>query len=146
MEAVINKKGLFNYEILEKLEAGLKLIGAEVKSLKKGQVSFEGSYISIREGEAFWVKATIPAFQPKNAPKSYVPERPRKLLLNKKELKYLIGKSQEKGLTIIPVKVYNKHGLLKLEVGIARKKKGADKREVLKKRDTDREIRRELKN
>ncbi len=145
MKALVNKKGLFNYEILEKIEAGLKLTGTEVKSLKNNRVSFEGSYISIIDGEAFWVKATIPAFQPKNISKNYDPERPRKLLLNQKELKYLIGKSEEKGLTIIPTKVYNKQGLLKLEIGIARRKKRPDKREVLKKRDIDREIRRNLK-
>lgn len=145
MEALVNKKAFFNYEILEKFEAGLKLSGQEVKSLKSGRLSFEGSYISFRGGEAFWVKATIPPYQPKNAPASYDPTQARKLLLTKKELKYLFGKSQEGGLTVIPTRVYNKRGHLKLEISVVRRKRKWDKREILKKRqakrDTDRELR-----
>lgn len=146
MEALINKKALFNYEILEKFEAGLKLSGQEVKSLKSGRVSFEGSYVSFRENEAFWVNATIPAWQPKNAPKDYKETSPRKLLLTKDEIKYLKGKSEQKGLTIVPIKVYNKRGQLKLEIGIVKPKKKWDKREVLKKRAIDRDAEREIKD
>ena len=146
MKSILNKKGLFNYEITERLEAGLKLLGGEVKSVKAGRVNFEGSYITVRDGEVFWVNADIPPYQPKNAPKDYKPERPRKLLLNKKEVGHLIGKSQEKGLTIIPIKIYNKRGNIKLEIGIARHKKKYDKRELLKKRATDRDIEREIRD
>ena len=145
MKAIVNKKGLFNYEALETFEAGLKLLGTEVKSLKLGRVSFEGSYIAFSGNEAYVINLTIPAHQPKNAPKGYAPERPRKLLLHKKELDYLKGKSQEKGLTVIPTKVYTARGVLKLEIAICRRKKKYDKREVLKKkaqkRDTERELR-----
>ncbi len=145
MRALINKKATFNYEILEKLEAGLKLSGTEVKSLKSGRLSFEGSYISFRENEAYWINATIPPYQPRNTPAGYNPGRPRKLLLTKKELKYLYGKSQEKGLTIVPLRVYNKRGQLKIEIGLVKPKKKWDKREVLKKRAHERDAQRELK-
>lgn len=146
MKALVNKKARHYYEILETFEAGLKLLGTEVKSLKNGRLSYEGSYITIRGGEAYWVNAHIPAYQPKNAPEDYTPERPRKLLLQKKELEYLIGKSHEKGLTLIPLRVYNARGTLKLEVGVARRKKKHDKREDLKKQAQKRDIQRELKD
>ena len=145
MEALVNKKAYFNYEILEKFEAGLKLTGGEVKSVKLGRLSFEGSYISIREGEAWWVNATIPSYQPKNAPAGYDPTQPRKLLLKKNELKYLFGRAEERGLTLLPLRIYNKHGRLKLEIGIARRRKKHDKREVLKKRAIEHDISRELR-
>ncbi len=146
MEAKINKKAYFNYEILEKFEAGLKLLGHEVKSLKLNHYSLAGAYVSIRDGEAWLINATISPYQPKNIPGLYDPLRPRKLLLTKKELEYLRGKSQERGLTIVPLKVYNKHGQIKLEIGLAKGKSRSDKREVLKKRITDREISRELRS
>lgn len=146
MKALVNKKATFNYTILEKIEAGLKLSGIEVKSIKSGRLSFEGSYISFRDNEVFWVNATIAPYQARNTPDSYEQSRARKLLLNKKELNYLSGRNQEKGLTIIPLRVYNKRGHLKLEIGLAKSKKKRDKRELLKKRATDRDIQREIKN
>ena len=145
MKAIVNKKGLFNYEVLEAFEAGLKLIGTEVKSLKLGRVSFEGAYITFGGSDAYVVNLTIPAYQPKNAPKKYEPERPRKLLLHKKELSYLKGKSQEQGLTVIPTKIYTTRGTLKIDIAIVKRRKKHDKREVLKKKAVKRDIEREIR-
>ncbi len=145
MESIRNKKAYFNYEIIETLEAGLKLSGNEVKSIKNGRVSFEGSYISFRDQEAFWVNGTVPAWQPKNAPAGYEPTRERKLLLSKKEIDYLRGRSEEKGLTAVPLRVYTKKGRLKMEIGLVSHKKKWDKRETLKKKAQGRDIEREVK-
>jgi len=142
---IYNKKARFNYEIMETFEAGMELFGFEVKSLKKKQGSFEGAHIVVRGGEAFLVGANIPPYQPANTPKEYDPERTRRLLLNKKELAELASAESKKGLTVVPISVYSKHNKLKLEIGIARGKKKYDKRETIKRRDTEREIRRELK-
>lgn len=140
-----NKKAYFNYAILEKIEAGLVLIGQEVKSIKTGRINLAGSYVSLNNNELFLVGAHIPPYQPKNSPPDYLPERPRKLLLKKSEIKYLIGKTKEKGLTLVPLKVYTKKAKIKLEFGIAKGKKKADKRETIKKRTLTKEIERELK-
>jgi len=146
MSLIQNKKAYFNYEILEKTEAGIELQGFEVKSLKKGQGSLEGSHITVRGGEAFVIGMNIPPYQPANTPKDYDPVRNRRLLLTKKELRDLAGAEGQKGLTIVPLSVYNKGRKLKLEIAIVRGKKKYDKRETIKKRDTEREIRRSLKN
>jgi len=140
-----NKKAYFNYDILEKFEAGIFLIGQEVKSLKTRGVNLAGNYIILKGEEAFWVGANIPPYQPKNAPPDYLPERSRKLLLKKSEIKYLIGKSKQKGLTLIPLRVYIKRNKIKLEFGIAKGKKKIDKRELIKKREIEKEIERALK-
>lgn len=139
-----NKKARFDYEILEKFEAGIVLNGQEVKSIRNGNISLKGSYVIIRGGEPYLVGANIPPYQPKNASPDYDPERSRKLLLNKKEIDHLVGKVEERGLTLIPLKVYTKYARIKLEFGIGKGKKKSDKRETIKKRDTDREIKREL--
>lgn len=139
-----NKKAYFNYEVLEKFEAGLVLIGTEVKSIRLGRVTLTGSYVVINNEEPFLIGAKIPAYQPKNAPANYDPERSRKLLLSKKEIKYLIGKTSQKGLTLVPLKVYSNHAKIKIEFGIAKGKKKYDKREDIKKRETEREIAREM--
>jgi len=140
-----NKKAYFNYKILEKFEAGIVLNGQEVKSLKTRGINLAGSYIFIKNNEAFWIGAKIPAYQPKNAPLDYQPERTRKLLLKKSEIKYLTGKSKQKGLTLIPLRLYTKNGLIKIEFGIAKGLKKVDKREIIKKREIDKEIKRTLK-
>lgn len=140
-----NKKAYYNYEILEKFEAGISLIGQEVKSLKTRGVSLAGSYVILKNEEVFWVGAHIHPYQPKNVPSNYLPERTRKLLLKKSEIKYLIGKSKQKGLTLIPLKAYTKNGKIKLEFAIAKIKKKFNKRELIKKRETEREIRSVLK-
>ena len=140
-----NKKAYFNYRILEKFEAGISLLGQEVKSIKTRGLNLAGSYVIAQNEEIYWVGVKIPAYQPKNAPADYNPERSRKLLLKKAEIKYLIGKSKQKGLTLMPLKVYTKDGKIKIEFAIAKGKKRFDKRESIKKRETEREIERTLK-
>lgn len=146
MALVQNKKAFFNYEILEKLEAGIELHGFEVKSLKGGSATLDGAHVTVRGDEAFVVGLQIAPYQPKNTPQDYDPFRVRKLLLTKKEIDKLEKIGEQKGLTIVPLSVYNKGRKLKIKLGIARGKKKFDKRESIKKRDTDREIRRSLKN
>ena len=141
----LNKRAKYDYEILEKFEAGLVLQGHEVKSIKTGHISLKGARVIIKDDEAFLINADIPPYQPKNAPKDYKPDRTRKLLLHKKEIKSLIGKGREKGLTLVPIRVYDKKGKLKLEFGIGRSKKKIDKRELIKKREFKREKERKLK-
>lgn len=146
MSLITNKKASFNYEITETLSAGVELFGFEVKSLRKGQGSLEGSYVTVRGGEAFLIGSFIPPFQENNTPKEYDAHRNRKLLLTKEELKKLANIEQTKGLTIVPLSVYNKGRVLKVDLGIAKGKKKFDKRETIKKRDVDRETRREFKD
>ena len=141
-----NRKARFNYEILEKYEAGIELLGTEVKSVRGGQMSLEGAFVIARGGEAYLINANIPPYQPKNAPRDYDPLRNRKLLLTKKEIAALAGSEKNKSLTIVPISVYNKGRKIKLELALVKGKKKFDKRETLKKRDTDREIRRTLKS
>ncbi|OGI60249.1 SsrA-binding protein [Candidatus Nomurabacteria bacterium RIFCSPHIGHO2_01_FULL_38_19] len=141
-----NRKARFDYEILEKYEAGIELLGTEVKSVRGGQMSLEGAFVIIRGGEAFLINANIPPYQIKNAPKDYDPLRNRKLLLTKKEIAKLAGSEKNKSLTIVPISVYNRDRKIKVEIVLVKGKKKFDKRETLKKRDTDREIRRTLKN
>ena len=141
-----NKKAYFTYQILEKFEAGMVLTGQEVKSIKSGKMSLKGSYVVLKGEEPYLVGANVPAYQPKNAPMDYDPEKPRKLLLNKSEIKHLIGKTKQKGLTLAPLMAYTKKGKIKLEFGIAKGLKKADKREIIKKREIKREIGRELKS
>ncbi len=137
-----NKKASFNYEILETFEGGLELFGYEVKSLRAKHGSLEGARVTIRGNEAYLIGATIPAFQAFNTPKTYDPERNRRVLLTKKELTELSGVESQKGLTIVPISVYNKGKKLKLSLAIVRGKKKFDKRETVKKRETERELRR----
>jgi SsrA-binding protein len=140
-----NKKAYHDYEILEKFEAGISLNGQEVKSIKLGRASIKGSYITFSKKEAFLTGAIIPPYQPKNAPQDYNEKRDRKLLLQKKELHHLIGKNEQKGLTFIPLKIYTKGRIIKLEIAIVRGKKKQDIRETIKKRDFDRDKQRFLK-
>lgn len=141
----VNQRAYFDYEILETYEAGLELFGFEVKALKSGRGNLAGSFVVMRDNVPVLLNATIPPYQPKNAPKSYEPDRSRRLLLHKSEIKELIGASSQKGLTIIPLKVYNKNGKIKLLIGLARHKKSQDKREIIKKREARREIDRTLR-
>jgi len=141
-----NKKASFDYETQEDFEAGISLVGFEVKSIKSGKISLDGAHIIIRGGEAFLVSAHIPPYQPANTPKNYDPEHPRKLLLSKKEILELSNAEKSKGLTIVPISMYSKGNKIKIKIAIARGKKKYDKREAIKKRDTKRDIARELKN
>ncbi len=140
-----NRKAHFNYEILEKFECGIELLGTEVKSVRGGRMSLEGAFVVIRGGESFLINANIPPYQVKNSPKDYDPLRNRKLLLTKKELAELAGSEKNKSLTIVPLSVYNKARKIKVNIALVKGKKKFDKRETLKKRDTDRELRREYK-
>ncbi|MFH1656227.1 MAG: SsrA-binding protein SmpB [Candidatus Nealsonbacteria bacterium] len=139
-----NKKAYFDYEILDEYEAGIVLVGYEVKSIKTGKASLKGSYVVIRNQEVYLVGANISPYQPKNTPSDYNPDRDRKLLLNKDEIRHLIGKSKEKGFALIPLKFYSKNGNIKLAFGIGKGKKKSDKRETIKKRESDREIKKEI--
>lgn len=145
-DLVRNKKAGFNFELLERYEAGVELLGTEVKSLRSGQGKLEGAHVVVRGGEAYLVGASIPPFQKANAPKDYEPERVRRLLLKNKEIIELFTESEKKGLTIVPIRWYNKRRVLKLEIAVARGKKKHDKRDNIKERDTKREINRTLKN
>ncbi|KKU86748.1 MAG: SsrA-binding protein [Candidatus Wildermuthbacteria bacterium RIFCSPHIGHO2_01_FULL_47_27] len=140
-----NKKVFFEYEILETYEAGIILLGQEVKSIRLGHAQLAGSYVVVKEEELWLVGATVPPYQPKNAPADYNPQRPRKLLLQKSEINYLLGKAQQKGLTLVPIKMYTKHDKIKLLFGIARGRKKRGKKELLKKRAVVREVHRELR-
>ncbi|RJR13226.1 SsrA-binding protein SmpB [Candidatus Parcubacteria bacterium] len=145
MALIENKKVGLEYHLLEEIEAGLELFGFEVKSLRAGLGSLKGARIVARGGEAYLVGASIPPWQLANAPKSYDPERTRRLLLNKKEIDRVSGAESEKGLTIVPIRVYNKGRKLKLAIAIARGKKKADKRQTIRAREEKRRIDRTLK-
>jgi SsrA-binding protein len=141
---ITNKKAGLNYEILEKYSAGIELFGFEVKSLRKGWGALDGGHVTVRGGEAFIVGITIPPYQLNNTPKDYEPTRNRRLLLNHKEIQYLSDIESKKGLTIVPLSVYNKDGILKVDIGVVRGKKKYDKREDMKKRDALRQAEREV--
>ena len=143
---VKNRKAHFDFELIDKLEAGLALLGHEVKSIRNGKAKLEGAYVVVRGREAFLVGASIAPYQPSNTPKDYDPERPRKLLLKRKELLKLEQQTEKARLTAIPIRLYNSGRNIKLEVAIARGKKKHDKRETIKERDTKRDIARTLKS
>jgi len=141
-----NKQANFDYEILDTFEAGIKLLGFEVKSVKLKHGSLKSSHIIVNDDGVFLVNAHIPPFQVNNTPTDYNPYRKRQLLLTKKEMAKLIGKEKEKGLTLIPIKLYNVRNLVKVEFAVARGKKKYDKREALKKKAAKRDVERTLKN
>lgn len=141
-----NRKARFDYEILEKYEGGIELLGTEVKSVRGGAMSLEGAFIIVRGGEAFLINSNIPPYQVKNAPKDYDPLRNRRILLTKKEIGELTGSEKNKSLTIVPISVYNKGRKIKVAIALVKGKKKYDKRESIKKRETDRNIRRELRD
>lgn len=140
-----NRKAHFNYETVSTYEAGLELLGSEVKSIKSGKVSLTGSFCIVRGGEVFVVGMKIPPYQPKNLGDGYDENRIRRLLLSKKEIKEIADMDSRKGLTIVPMSLYSKGHRIKVEVAIAKGKQTFDKRDTIKKRDAEREIRREYK-
>ncbi|MDP2788994.1 MAG: SsrA-binding protein SmpB [bacterium] len=140
-----NRRARFDYEILEKYETGIELLGSEVKSVRGGSMSLEGAFIIVRGGEAFLINANIPPYQPKNAGEDYDPLRNRRLLLTKKELQELAASEKNKSLTIVPISVYNKGRKIKVQIALVKGKKKFDKRETIKRRETDREVRRVAK-
>lgn len=144
---VTNKKARFDYEILETFEAGIVLAGHEVKAAKAGQISLNGSYVTIdHQRNANLINATISAYKMAGPMPSYNPTRSRRLLLHKKEIDNLAGKIQQAGLTLVPLSLYTKHNKIKVEIGLARGKKKYDKRQTIRKRDEQRQINRILKN
>jgi len=138
-----NKKAFFDYEILDTLEAGIALMGSEVKSVREGRIQLKGSYIGIRNNEVYLVGAHISPYQ---QGEKFEPERLRKLLLKRGEIKHLDAKSRTAGITLIPTEIYLKNNLIKVAVSVARGKKKYDKRETKKKRELERQLRREYKN
>jgi len=143
--AIENKKARFDYEPLENFEAGIVLRGFETKAIRAGKASLKGAHAKIYNGELWLVNAHISPYQEKNTPSGYDPERPRKLLAHKQEISRLVGALHEKGLTLVPVKMYNKGRQIKIELMLGRSKKKFDKRAAIKKRDTERQVGRKLK-
>ncbi len=146
-----NKKALFDYEILGTFEAGLELTGQEVKSIKTGHISLKGSYVTLKASkkgkkEAYLTNAHISPYKMAGPLPDYEPTRSRKLLLRRKEINSLIGKIQEKGLTLVPIKVYTKRDKIKLEFGLGRGRKKVDKRELIKKREVKRQLEAEIRS
>ena len=140
-----NKKAYFNYEIMETLSAGISLLGSEVKAVKEGRISLKESYIEIRHSEMFLLNSHISPYLPANR-LNHDPLREKKLLLHRREIKRWMGKVKEKGLTIVPTKEKKKKkGLVKVEVALVKGKRTYQKREVIRERDRDREMQRELK-
>lgn len=142
---VANKRARFDYEILETYEAGIALKGFEVKTVKSGRCNLAGAFVVPRNGELWLLNADIPPYQPMNTPTGYDSKRSRQLLLHKKEIATLIGKTNQ-GLTIVPLKMYTKGRMLKLAIGIGRRRKKTDKRDVIRKREVKKEIARTLKS
>jgi SsrA-binding protein len=140
-----NKKAFFNYEILETYEAGVALVGSEVKSIREGRISLKESYAEIKEGEVFLVSCHVSPYEAANR-FNHDPLRDRKLLLHRREIKRLTGKIKERGLTLVPTKVLiNDKGKVKIELALAKGKRTYQKREAIRERDRDREMQAELK-
>ncbi len=139
-----NKKARFDFEIVDKYEAGLVLTGSEVKSIRDGAVNLKDSYISFRNGEAFLQNAHISVYKASSI-NNHEPERLRKLLMHREEIDKIAGRVQEKSLSCVPLKMYFKAGKIKIEIGLGRGKKQHDKRQSIKKKESDRELARVLK-
>lgn len=141
---IVNKKALYNYHILEKLEAGVVLSGSEVKQVRAGRIDLGESYVRILNGEAYLVNANIPRYQ-QTSETEYDSTKSRKLLLHKDQINSLIGKTSGKSVTLVPVSIYEKNNRFKIEVGLAKSKKEFDKRKIIKERDHQRRVEQELR-
>jgi SsrA-binding protein len=139
-----NREAYHNYHILETYECGIALTGTEVKSIREGRCNLKDSYGQVRDGEAWLLNAHISPYSHGNR-ENHEPTRTRKLLLHKAEIDRLLGKTQEKGLTLVPTRMYFKNGRIKLELGVGKGKKLYDKRETERKRESDREVRAAIK-
>lgn len=139
-----NRKALFSYQILERSEAGVALLGTEVKAIREGGLNFRDAYVEFRNGELFLVGSFIAPYSHGNI-LNHTHERDRKLLLHKREILKLGGKTTERGLTLVPLRAYMKNGRVKIEIGLGRGKKEHDKRETIKRRDAERETRQAVK-
>jgi len=140
-----NRKALFNYEVLERAEAGVALVGSEVKSVREGGLNFKDSFVEYRNGELYLIGCRIGPYSHGNI-QNHADERTRKLLLHKAEIRKLGGRATEKGFTLVPLRAYYKNGRIKIEIALARGKHAHDKRETLKRRDIERETRQAIKD
>lgn len=140
-----NKKAFHDYELIERIEAGIALKGTEVKSCKAGKVNLRDAYVRIKDNEALLLNMNISHYEQGNV-MNHEPTRTRKLLLHRKEINKLIGKTQEKGFTIVPLKIYLVRNLVKIEIALAKGKQSHDKRNSIKEKDLKREISRDFKN
>ncbi len=141
-----NKRATFDYVLTDRFEAGLVLTGSEVKSVKTGHASLKGSFVTVKGGELYLTNALIPRYQHAHRDTKHDESRSRKLLLKGREVRSLIGKSRVEGLTLVPLRLYTKGQLVKLEFAVAKGKKAFDKRETIKKRDDSRNMSRMLKS
>lgn len=144
-ELAFNKRVHFDYEILEKYEAGIELKGFEVKAVRAGRLNLSGAYVIIRGGEAWLINADLPPYQAMNTPEGYDSKRNRRLLLRESEIQEFLGREKNSHLTIVPISCYTKGTLIKLSIGLGKAKKKADKRESIKKREVNREIERAVR-
>ena len=142
----VNKRAHFDYIIRETFEAGLVLSGHEVKSIKTGHVSLKEAFVTIRGTELYLTNAHVPPYKHAGKIDNYNPTQPRKLLLKRSEIKNLIGQARVQGLTLVPIRMYTKKRLIKLEFGVGKGKKEYDKREKIKKKEDFRRAERELRN
>lgn len=140
----LNKKVKYDYEVLEKYEAGIILSGPEVKSAKLGQISLKGSYVTVKDGELWLLNCRISPYK-KARQESYDPTKTRKLLLHRKEIDSILGKLKQKGLTLVPLRIYTKKRLIKVEFGFCRGKRKYEKRELIKEKEAKRKIERALR-
>lgn len=136
-----NRRARFDYEVSETFDAGIELRGFEVKGAKAGHIQLSGSYAIVRGNELWLINAHIPPYQPKNTPPDYDPGRNRRLLMRAEEIKHLAGLIKERKSSLIPLRAYVKKNLIKIELGLARPRKKSDKREFIKKRSHEREMR-----
>jgi SsrA-binding protein len=142
--SIVNRKAYHDYLIEERVEAGIVLKGSEIKSIRAGKVSLQDAYAKPENGELWLFNSHIASYDAASY-NTHQPTRPRKLLLHKKEVAILTGRVKQRGLTLVPLKLYIKHGIAKIELGVGKGKKVYDKRETIMRRDTDREIERALK-
>lgn len=140
-----NKRANFDFEIMETFEAGIALLGVEVKSVRAGHMSLRGAFVTMHNGSAYLTNANIPAWQTANTPGQYDPTRSRRLLFTASQLKYFIGKTIEQGLTLIPVRVYPKGSVIKVEIALAKGKKAYNKKEKKKEQDIKRDVERMMR-
>lgn len=141
---IVNKKAFYNYHILERMEAGIQLWGMEVKSIRGARMDLSESYAKIINGEVFLINALIPRYEAASA-QGYDPQRTRKLLLHKNEVSGLIGKLSGSGTTLIPLSVYIRNNIIKVELGVGKAKRRVDKREAIKEKDEKRKVEQELR-
>ena len=139
-----NRKANFEFHLLEEFEAGISLKGSEIKSIRAGQMSIKEAYIRVTENEAWLMEAYVAPYTEANR-FNHEPRRPRQLLLHKREIRKMHDTARQKGLTVIPTKVYLKGGRAKVEIALARGKKLHDKRQAIKERDTERELKRQIR-